>query len=86
MLQNNTGENEPENVDAKILVCGPNKGTKQIDKRGKMRGGSVLDSSYYLLENFAGIVFGQLATANDEIKKLAIRAISGGGGCIIMLR
>jgi hypothetical protein len=51
-----------------------------------MRGGSVLDSSYYLLENFAGIVFGQLATANDEIKKLAIRAISGGGGCIIMLR
>jgi hypothetical protein len=47
-----------------------------------MRRGSVLDSSYYLLENFAGIVFGQLAAADDEIKKLAIRAISGGADCI----
>ncbi len=53
-------------------------GTNQIDKRGEMKRGSVLDSSYYLLENFAGIVFGQLTAANDEIKKLAIGAISGG--------
>jgi hypothetical protein len=45
-----------------------------------MRRESALDSSYYLLENLAGVVFGQLAAVNDEIKKLSIRTISAGKG------